>query len=201
MTFRTARLFGSVLILASVFLFNCADTAPKLHPGAKAPEFSLKDGAGVEHSLARELKNKFVVLIFMGTHCPASNGYTQRMTELYRDYASKDVSILGINANAAEGADEVLQHAKDRHIQFPVLKDVNSIVADAYGAQVTPETFVIDGNGMLRYHGRIDDDMRGTNITSRDLRNALDALIEGKEVPVSETRVFGCGIERAKRSE
>jgi peroxiredoxin len=188
-------------LMAVVLGVSCANASPKLRPGSRAPEFTLKDGAGKSYALADEMKGKIVVIIFMGTHCPASNGYNQRMQELYRDYASKGVSVFGINANDREKAEEVLEHAKDHNLQFPVLKDVNHAIADAYGAQVTPESFVIDKQGVLRYHGRIDDDMRGKNITSHDLRNALDALLAGKAVPVQETRVFGCGIERVSREE
>jgi peroxiredoxin len=187
-----------MIVLVSLIVVSCADTSAKVRPGSKAPQFTLRDGTGKEFSLRDELKNKFVVIIFMGTHCPASNGYNGRMTELYRDYGQHEVSFLGVNSNAGEGAEEVLEHAKNRNIGFPVLKDLKNVVADAYGAQVTPEVFVIDRQGVLRYHGRIDDDVRGRNITSQDLRVALDALLAGKAVPIAETRIFGCGIERVK---
>lgn len=201
MTMHRTRTLLTMVALVSFILVNCADTKPKLRPGARVPEFSLKDGTGASFSLTREREDKLVVIIFMSTHCPASNGYNRRMAELHRDYAQKGVTILGVNSNAAEAAEEVLEHAGKHDIQFPVLKDPGNSVADAYGAQVTPEAFVIDRAGVLRYHGRIDDDMRGADISSHDLRLALDALLAGKAVSIAETRVFGCSIERVKVKE
>lgn len=201
MIVRRPRILSLIVALATFVIVNCADTSPKLRPGSKAPEFSLKDGAGNDYSLNRERKTEFTVIIFISTHCPASNGYNQRMSDLYSDYSPKHVRFIGINSNEEESAPEVLQHATEHNLRFPVLKDLNNVVADAYGAQVTPEAFVIDGNGTLRYHGRIDDDGRGTNITSKDLRLALDALLGGKEVPVAETRIFGCSIKRVRGND
>ena len=81
---------------------------------------------------------------------------------------------------------------------FPVLKDERNVVADEYGAQVTPEVFVLNPAGKLLYHGRIDDDRKGTNIKHRDLQEALNALLAGKELSQPETKAFGCSIKRVE---
>jgi peroxiredoxin len=201
MNFRRTAVSVLLAALATLVIVHSAETKPKLRPGSKAPEFSLKDGTGNEFTLNRERNNEYTVIIFVSTHCPASNGYNQRMADLCTDYAPKHVTFVGINSNDEESAAEVLQHARDHKFGFPVLKDNNNVVADAYGAQVTPEVFLIDGKGTLRYHGRIDDDGRGTNITSKDLRIALDALLAGNEAPVTETRIFGCSIKRVRGND
>ena len=89
------------------------------------------------------------------------------------------------------------EHAKKHGFTFPVLKDDGNRVADLYGAQKTPEVFVVDPKGNLLYHGRIDerqDDPK--SVKSPDLRNALEAILAGKPVPAAETKAFGCSIKR-----
>lgn len=197
---RKLQVAAVTLALMLIVLAFVSQSSPKLRPGSKAPTFSLKDQGGKEYSLEKAIENKLVVIMFISTQCPVSNAYNQRMVDLYDDYANEGVAFLAINSNAGNSPEEVQRHAKEHGFGFPVLKDNNNIVADAYDAQVTPETYVIDHSGILRYHGRIDDNPKGNNITSRDLRTALDALLSGMEVQHPETRAIGCGIGRVKMS-
>jgi peroxiredoxin len=171
----------------------------KLEPGAKVPAFALKDINGGEHALKEFLGNKLVVVMFIATQCPVSNAYNERMEQLAKDYTSKSVAFIGINSNKQEDVQEVRDHAKAHGFTFTVLKDPQNQVADAYAAQVTPEIFVVDSQGILRYHGRIDDGRDESDVTSRDLRNALDALLAQKDVARAETKAFGCSIKRVQR--
>jgi peroxiredoxin len=166
--------------------------------GAPAPDFTLpsaRDGAALA---LKELSNgKAVVVMFIATKCPVSNAYNDRMGAIAREYSSKGIQFIGINSNKAEPADEVAAHAREHHLNFPIAKDPGNKVADAYGAQKTPEVFVISPKGDLLYHGRIDesqDDPKG--VKSPDLRNALEAILAGKPVPAAETKAFGCTIKR-----
>jgi len=137
------------------------------------------------------------VLVFIATRCPYSNGYNGRMERLSADYASRSVAFLGINSNEGEPAAEVVLHARAHGLTFPILKDDGSKVADLYGAQRTPEIFVLDASGTLRYHGRIDENAQDPSaVRSPDLRNAIDALLAGQPVPAAETKAFGCSIKR-----
>lgn len=174
-------------------------SSPKLEPGAQAPAFTLNDINGTEHSLKDFLGSKYVVIMFIATQCPVSNAYNGRMEQLAKEYASKGVAFVGINSNKQENLDEVRQHAKEHGFTFTVLKDPGNTVADAYAAQVTPEIFLLDSHGILRYHGRIDDSRDVQDVTSQDLRNTLDALLAQKEVPRAETKAFGCSIKRVAR--
>jgi hypothetical protein len=94
----------------------------------------------------------------------------------------------------------VATHAKSVGFTFPVYKDANNILADKFNAQVTPETYVIDSTGTLVYHGQIDDNRNEKRVEQQGVRIALDAVLAGKPVPVSETKAFGCSIKRVRRT-
>ena len=167
--------------------------------GSPAPDFTLPVAADGKPVALKELlgKSKAVTVMFIATKCPISNAYNERMAVLGKEYAAKGIAFVGINSNKAELAPEAAQHAAKHGFTFPVVKDEGNKVADLYGAQKTPEIFVLDPKGTLVYHGRIDetaDDPKG--VKSPDLRNALDAILGGKPVPVTETKAFGCTIKR-----
>jgi len=183
---------GLVLAAASAVPATAAPVAV----GDVLVPFSLKNYDGKEVSLASLQGKKAVVLAFVATRCPVSNSYNERMAAIATEYGAKGVAFVGLNANKEETPAEVAEHAKAHGLAFPILKDEGNVRADAFGAQVTPEVYVYDPTWTLRYHGRIDDDMRGQHVTSHDLRNALEALLAGKDVPVKETKAFGCSIKR-----
>jgi peroxiredoxin len=162
--------------------------------GAPVNDFALKqlDGSPVQFSA---LKGNVTLVMFISVQCPVSNAYDDRMTALYQDYAPKGVRFVVINANRTEPAAAVLEHAKQHNFPFTVYKDENNVVADKFGATVTPETYVIDSTGTIRYHGSIDDSQNPSRITTQRLRLALDAVLAGKEPPQTETKAFGCTIK------
>jgi len=162
----------------------------------KIENFSLEDVNGVKHALTDYTKYKAVVLMFIATQCPVSNAYNTRMAALDNDYKDKGVVFLGINSNKAESIDEIRNHAKEHGFGFAILKDPDNKIADKLEASVTPEIYVLNPELELLYHGRIDDNSRGTNITSQDLRTALNEILAGKPVSVSRTKAFGCTIKR-----
>lgn len=164
--------------------------------GKPIPDFKLPDFAGKTHSLSQYGDAKGVVLIFVSTRCPVSNDYNERMTSLAADYQPKGFQFLGVNANKAEDKSEMASHAAKHSWNFPVLKDDKNAIADRFGATVTPEVFLIDSAGVLRYHGRIDDSQDPSGIKNRDLREALDAILSGKEIKTTEAKAFGCSIKR-----
>jgi peroxiredoxin len=167
--------------------------------GGVAPDFALPSAADSKTTVALKpllSKNKAVVVIFIATQCPFSNGYNDRMAKIAHDYAGKGVTVVGINANKTESAQEVAKHAGEHKFTFPVVKDEGSKVAGMYGAAHTPEAYVINAKGKLVYHGRIDERYDDPNaVKSPDLRNAIDAVLSGKPVPAPETKAFGCSIK------
>ncbi|MCX7925102.1 MAG: redoxin domain-containing protein [Fimbriimonadales bacterium] len=181
-----------------------APAAEKPEIGKRVPNFTLpnmnaREGLPKEVTLYDIKDKKAIVIIFIATRCPVSLDYDERMANLAKEYADKGVLFLGINSNHIEPASEVTEHAKQKGFTFPVLKDEGNKVADMYAARVTPEVFVLDSNFTLRYHGRIDDSQNPNRVSQRDLKNALDAILAGKEPPVTETRAFGCTIKRVQR--
>lgn len=167
--------------------------------GDRAPTFSLPvAGEGREVALADALaKNKLTVLLFVATQCPVSNAYNTRMAEIAATYAAKGVGFYGVNSNKQESVEEIVAHAKEHGFSFPVLKDAGNRVADLYGARVTPEVYVVDPQGVVRYHGRIDEQQADpAAVKSPDLRDALDALLQGAAPKNPETKAFGCSIKR-----
>lgn len=184
----TLGIFGIVTLLA----------AQEFKVGSRVTDFTLKqlDGVPVQFDA---IKGNVTVIMFVSVQCPVSNSYNERMNALYRDYTPKRVKFIAINANHTEPAPAVLEHARAHNFAFTVYKDENNVIADEFGATVTPETYVIDSSGTIRYHGSIDDSMNVSRVTMQRLRAALDAVLAGKEPPQTETKAFGCSIKRVSK--
>src|SRR3989449_10061033 len=164
--------------------------------GAMIDDFKLPDADGAQHTL-NSLKGKNgAVVIFIATKCPVSNAYNDRMEKLAQDYKAKGVNVVGINSNNTEPSAEVKSHAAEKHLTFTILKDDGNKIADRLGANHTPEAYVIDAGGKLVYHGRIDNAQNPANITSNDLREALDEILAGKPIQKTTSVAFGCSIKR-----
>src|ERR1700733_4098592 len=174
-------------------------SAQEFKLGSRVSDFQVRDLDGKAVAFS-SLKGPITVVTFIATECPVSNSYNQRMTDLYKDYTARNVKFIFVNANRSEPAGEVRDHAKRVGFPFAVYKDPGNVLADRFDAQVTPESFVIDSAGIIRYHGAIDDNMNETRVRTRTLRAALDALLEGKQVPSTETKAFGCTIKRVRHS-
>ncbi len=167
--------------------------------GQPVPDFQLpRADNGKMESVYGDRKQKATVVMFIATRCPISNAYNERMRTIAQEYMAKGVRFVGINSNVIEPTQEVAEHAKQNAFPFSVLKDEGNRIADRFNAQFTPEIFVMDAKGVLRYHGRIDDSQNAANITSHDLRDTLNALLAGKNPPRAETKAFGCTIKRAR---
>ena len=187
------------LALPAFMALLAAAPAQEFHVGSNVSDFSVStlDGGKISFS---SLRGATTVVVFISVQCPVSNSYNSRMNALYSDYTAKGVKFLFINANATERVADVKAHAQRVGFAFPVEKDQNNVVADMFGAHATPETFVIDKSGVIRYHGSIDDSQNEANIRTKRLRNALDAVLAGKNPEVSETKAFGCSIKRVQKT-
>jgi peroxiredoxin len=192
-------LHARLAVLGAVVAAAFAGRASALNVGEKAPAFTLAvAGESRSLSLPQEVSgNALTVVMFISTRCPVSNAYDVRMEDLEKAFGSRRVRFIGVNSNVNEPPAEIAAHARQHGFTFPVVKDEGSRTADAYGAQHTPEIFVIDSEGIVRYHGRIDENMDdAASVRSPDLRNALDALLAGRPAPVASTKAFGCSIKR-----
>ena len=189
-------LVGSTLIAVSGRSIDGDIPAPPAI-GSTIADFSLPDASGKEHSLASLAGKNGSVLIFIAVQCPVSNAYNARMEKLAQDYKAKGVNVIGINSNVAESADAVKAHAAEKNLSFPILKDAGNKIADRLGATVTPEAYFLDGANKLLYRGRIDNSRNDAQVTSSELRDALDAALAGKPIAKPTANAFGCTIKRA----
>ncbi|MFN0122213.1 MAG: redoxin domain-containing protein [Blastocatellia bacterium] len=163
--------------------------------GQAAPDFTLRELKGKEISL-KSMRGKPVIVGFFSTECPIVNAYHERIRLLAAMYEKQGVTLLGVFSNVNEPLETVRAKAAQQRYKFPVLWDENHAVADLYAARSTPEMFLVDGEGVLRYHGRIDNSPEPARVKQHDLRRALDEVLAGKTVTVTETRAFGCAIKR-----
>jgi len=173
-----------------------AAPAASVELGQAVVDFTLPDTNGQQHSLASLKGEKGTLLIFIATQCPYSNAYNQRMEALHRDYSGRGIRLVGINPNKTEPAEEVRSHASENGMTFLVLKDPDNRLADYFGASVTPEAYLLDAGGVLRYHGRLDADHKDAGLNSGELREALDQLLGGQAIANTGKKAFGCTIKR-----
>jgi peroxiredoxin len=165
--------------------------------GSTLENFSLPDINGKAQSL-NDLKGKNgAVIVFLSAQCPIVRGYVERINELAADYQAKGINFIGINSNATEDLNWVKSNATEYGYKFPVLIDKGNVLADKLGASVTPETFYVDAKDVLLYHGAIDNDKFGKNVTESYLRTAFDASLNGKKIERTSANAFGCTIKRA----
>jgi len=168
--------------------------------GASAVDFQLKGVDGKTHSLNSLSDKKAVVIVFSCNHCPYVQAYEDRMVQIQKDYSPKGVTIVAINSNDDTGYPEdsypnMIKRAKERGFNFPYLRDDTQEIAKKYGAICTPHVFAFDQQPRLQYKGRIDDNRNPESVKTKDLRNALDAILAGHKPSVQETRPFGCSVK------
>ena len=165
--------------------------------GTTSPDFNLKATDNNSYNLSSFSDKKLLVIMFTCNHCPFVKAYEDRLIHIQKDYSDKSVSLVAINY--PEDTFEKMQiRVTEKSYNFPYLRDEDQSVASSYGASFTPEIFVFDIDRKLRYHGRIDDNKDSDNVTSSDLRNALDELLSERAVTSSETHGIGCSIKWAK---
>ena len=190
---RTA-IVRTVLLMLSCPSITVADDAPL--------DFSLPDTRGQQVRLAQYADAPAVVVCFVGNQCPLAKLYTPRLVELAERYAAHKVPFLAINSNRQDSLSDMVDFAKQFNLSFPLLKDAGNQVADRFDARRTPEVFVLDAERRIRYRGRIDDQydvgIQREAPASHHLANALDALLQGHEVPLATTPPVGCLIGRVR---
>jgi peroxiredoxin len=192
------KLKGPLALIALLIIGFMSFKSFASDPGDKADDFTLKNYDGMSYTLGDMKDSKAVVVMFWSCECPNVQPYNDRIGDFVKEYQQKGITFWAINANSTETVEQVSDHAKKNNYPFPVLKDVNNVVADKLGATRTPEVYVISPDKTILYHGRISDSKFKDQETTYDLKNALDDIIAGKEVSVKTTKSFGCSIKRAQ---
>lgn len=171
--------------------------------GTKAPSFTLYDTvSGTEKSWDELKSDKATLLMFICNHCPYVIHVNPEIVHLAREYQQLGVSIIAISSNdveryPADSPEKMKEVATKESYTFPYLYDETQEVAKAYDAACTPDFYVFDGDEKLVYRGRLDDSRPNNDIplTGKDLRRAIDAVLQGKEVPEKQYPSAGCGIK------
>jgi len=171
--------------------------------GTKAPDFKLTDTITGEIRTLDELKSeKATLIMFICNHCPYVKHVNKGLVELSRDYSGKGVSFIAISSNDIENypqdsPDRMREVAIREGYDFPYLYDESQDVAKSYLAACTPDFYLFDGSLKLVYRGQMDDSRpsNGKPVTGRDLRVAIDNILEGTPVPELQIPSIGCGIK------
>src|SRR5579862_2726071 len=166
----------------------------------RAPSFRLPGVDGVEHSLEDYAGVEALVLIQSCNHCPYVQGWEGRMKAIQTDYSDRSVKLVAINSNDSlrypqDSFDEMVRRAQKQEFNFDYLRDEDQSVARLLGPERTPEVFVFDRDRRLVYHGAIDDHRDEHAVEEHYLRDALDAVLEGREPPLAHTSPVGCSVK------
>jgi peroxiredoxin len=213
--FFSASLF--VFCLPAFAFHISPDDYKTLEIGSKAPDFKLPGVDGKTYSLASFKTANILVIVFTCNHCPTAQAYEERIIQLTKDYKSKGVAVVAISPNdpksvrldelgysdMGDSFAEMKARARQKKYNFPYLYDGDTEkTSKAYGPVATPHVFIFDKDRKLRYQGRIDDVEKPTGTPKNlDTRNAIEALLANKEVPVATTKVFGSSVKWASKSD
>jgi len=215
---KTKQLLLAILPIIFNGSFAVAQDAhpePKtLEIGSQAPDFTLKGVDDKTHTLADFAKSKVLIVVFSCNHCPTAQAYQDRLNEVYNKYTPKGVSLVVISSNSSKSLnlweqgwsdlgdsfEEMKIRAKDKGFKFPYLYDGDDQkTAIEYGPMATPHAFVFDKDRKLQYVGSIDESMEKGK--GELLKNAIDAVLEGRKIEKPVTNVFGCSTKWAWKTE
>jgi peroxiredoxin len=166
--------------------------------GAPATPFSLPDTTGVMHEPGGA---PATVVVFTCNHCPYALAWHDRIGAVAADYADRGVRVLQINPNDSERYPRDSVEAMRARVEqgdfdgTPYLRDETQEVARAYDAKTTPDVFLIDAGGILRYRGAPDDDYENPARNAAYLRDALDAVLDDRDPDPAETTPVGCSVK------
>jgi peroxiredoxin len=188
---------------------------PTLPTGSPLPDFRLMGVDDREYTPADFKNAQVFAVIFTSNHCPTAQLYEERIKKLVADFTPRGVAFVGINPNSTDAVrldemswtdlddsfESMKIRAHDHHFNFPYLDDGDTQeVAQKFGAIATPHIFIFDRSRHLRFQGRIDDSERPGLVQEQTAREAIEALLAGKEPPTASTKVFGCSIKWKEKS-
>jgi thioredoxin-related protein len=197
------KLFMPLTLLA----FSLLSFMPvaELPIGADMPkaDVKMKDISGKEISLKEAKKKNGLLVMFSCNTCPYVVKNQQRTKDISAYALKNDIGVILVNSNEGQrdsddSFDAMKQYAKDQGYNWYYVVDEKNALADAFGANRTPENFLFNKEGKLIYHGAIDDNPEEASVNRKHLRTAIDELISGKDVSVKTSKSVGCTIKRVK---
>ncbi|MFO8014424.1 MAG: thioredoxin family protein [Phycisphaerae bacterium] len=190
----------------ALLLLAGGSAAKGVKVGEVAPDWSGIIGVDdKKHGLGEYKDAKIVVLVFTCNHCPFAKAYQDRLIQIQKDYGPKDVQVVAVNVNnlPADRLPAMKERAKEKKYNFPYLYDPTQKIGHDYGAKVTPHVFILgkatEKGREVEYIGAIDNNMKADKADKHYVRDALDALLAGKEPPVEEAKPFGCSVKYEKK--
>ena len=195
-----------IVIILTVFIHSLA-FAGGYEIGSEARDFSLVNVDGSKVSLAKFKNAKGYIVVFTCNHCPFSQAYEQRIMDLDKKYASKGYPVIAINSNDAtivpeDSYEHMVQLAAEKKYSFPYLYDETQEIAATYGATKTPHVFILqkeNSKNIVKYIGAIDNNTDDATLADKKyIEGAVDALLAGKKVVITETKAIGCSIKWKK---
>lgn len=200
--------FVAVLALGTAttlfFQQKNAQASPLGYPiGATVADFKLQNVNGNSVSLSDYKDKKGVIVVFTTNHCPFAKAYEERIIGLDKKYAIQGFPVLAINSNDASDYEEdsfenMKKRANEKGYSFPYLQDASQSVARTFGATRTPHLFVLRNDGgkfTVQYIGTIDDNYQDpASVTKRYVEDAVNNILLGKPVVVTQTKAVGCAI-------
>jgi peroxiredoxin len=194
----------SILMLAFGFFIFTSFAPPAYKVGDTVKDFKLKNVDGKYVSLADNKEVKGYIVIFTCNHCPYAKAYEQRIMDLDKSFRSKGFPVVAISPNdpAAmpdDSYENMIKRSKEKGYTFPYLIDETQQVARDFGATRTPQVFVLnktDKGYEVAYIGAIDDNTEDAGaVKNHYVEDAVNALLAGRKVPVTETKAIGCTIK------
>lgn len=200
-TYNSLRAVAALLL--GVLLWPAASQAQDLPLGSPMPSMQAQVVGGGSTTLAQQAGSNGTAVLFWSNQCPWVDKYESRVQQLSEQYSGQGIAFVLINANDPEAfpqeAASASQERASRYGSMTYLRDQGSAGAKMFGSQLrTPHVFVFDGSNSLVYVGAIDDSPGDpANVKDPYLKNALEALVAGQDVPTAQTKAFGCAAKLA----
>ena len=201
---KTLKTLFAILVVCSLTSFTSLNDGKGYEIGDIATDFKLENVDGKMVSLSDYKEAKGYIVIFTCNTCPYAKAYEERIVELDKKYAAKGFPVIAIMPNnpkvqPGDNMEAMKSNAKQKGFTFPYLMDEGQKIYPQYGATKTPHVYILQktkkGNE-VKYIGAIDDNFQDANaVNTKYVENAVDALLSGKEIKVTETKALGCTIK------
>ena len=199
---KNVQLIALPVIIVAMLALKPIESSLPIGAYLPDPELKMKSIDGKEVSFNDVMSKNGLLVMFSCNTCLVVQGYQPRTNEICKYAVSKKIGVILLNSNEAyrnngDSFDDMKEYGEKNDYTWDYVVDKNSVMANTFGANRTPECFLFNNNGKLVYHGAIDNNANSADeVTRKHLAIAIDEMVTGKEISVTETRSVGCGIKR-----